>query len=188
MSLKPTVLLLNTVAWRSPGAARHCRTTQVMAIRQRSKTYGVRQAPKPTQWTIETDELVAIVGRSGCGKSTLQQLGLRDRSAECPARLSAGQRRWVLSARALVHNPRLLLLNVPLSAPDALICIEMHQLIKDLCRHHHPVGRSAWAGGWQCVRRPRQVHRGVHRQAVTSLKDGALGQPNCRLFRQLQNQ
>ena len=75
-----------------------------MAIRQRSKTYVKRQAPKHFQLTIESGKLIANVGRSGCGKSTLQQVGLRDRSAECPARLSDGQRRWVLSALALVHT------------------------------------------------------------------------------------
>jgi sulfonate transport system ATP-binding protein len=62
----------------------------------------------------------------------LTKVGLSDRAGEWPGRLSGGQRQRVALAQALVHRPRLLLLDEPLGALDALTRIEMQQLIERL--------------------------------------------------------
>ena len=65
--------------------------------------------------------------------AVLADVGLGDRSGDWPAVLSGGQRQRVALARALVSRPRLLLLDEPFGALDALTRMEMHDLLARIC-------------------------------------------------------
>ena len=66
-------------------------------------------------------------------ETVLADVGLGDRGHDWPAVLSGGQRQRVALARALVSRPRLLLLDEPFGALDALTRMEMHDLLARIC-------------------------------------------------------
>lgn len=68
--------------------------------------------------------------------AALDEVGLADRANDWSSALSGGQKQRVSLARALIHHPRLLLLDEPLGALDALTRLEMQQLIVKLWRQH----------------------------------------------------
>ena len=95
----------------------------------------------------------------------LRDVGLEDRAQDWPAVLSGGQRQRVALARALVSHPRLLLLDEPLGALDALTRGEMQRLIETI-----------WAGqGFTAVLVTHDVSEAVAlSDRVVVLRNGAI--------------
>lgn len=71
-------------------------------------------------------------------ESALAEVGLDHRADAWPLTLSGGEAQRAALARALVREPKILLLDEPFAALDALTRIQMHELVLGLWRQHTP--------------------------------------------------
>ena len=97
------------------------------------------QEPRLLPWANVIDNVTVGLGagadrRDGRARAieALDRVGLADRAGEWPSVLSGGQKQRVALARALVSRPRLLALDEPLGALDALTRIEMQRLLESV--------------------------------------------------------
>ena len=102
---------------------------------RRRHTRVMFQEPRLLPWARVLANVAIGLGADRAGeperaRDTLSSVGLGDRGADWPAILSGGQKQRVALARALVSRPRLLALDEPLGALDALTRIEMQQLLE----------------------------------------------------------
>ena len=101
----------------------------------------VFQEPRLMPWKSAWRNVVLGLREGGSkqrAEAALTEVGLAHRLNAFPATLSGGEAQRVALARGLVREPKLLLLDEPFAALDALTRIRMHQLIIDLWRKHTP--------------------------------------------------
>ena len=126
--------LLRTLAGLDPAPAdAHINVPKPVAV--------VFQEPRLLPWKrIWQNVALGLTDRDAKGRAqaALREVGLDRHLDAWPATLSGGEAQRAALARALVREPRLLLLDEPFAALDALTRIRMHGLVNDLWHAHAP--------------------------------------------------
>ena len=77
-------------------------------------------------------------GRRADALAALEEVGIASLANAWPGTLSGGEAQRVALARAFIRHPKLLLLDEPFGALDALTRLRMHRLLRELCARHNP--------------------------------------------------
>jgi sulfonate transport system ATP-binding protein len=133
---KSTLLRLIAGLDRANAGAIRIEDTQVDALQPMVRLLFQDARLLPWQRVIGNVGISRSAGWRADAEAALQDVGLADRAGDWPAVLSGGQRQRVALARALVSRPRVLLLDEPFGALDALTRIEMHRLLDRIWREH----------------------------------------------------
>jgi sulfonate transport system ATP-binding protein len=124
--------LLRALSGQDPDADGHVRVPRERAVAFQDH----RLLPWKRVWRN------VLIGVPGAGKrealAALDEVGIADRADAWPGTLSGGESQRVALARAFIRRPRLLLLDEPFGALDALTRLRMHALLRELCARHHP--------------------------------------------------
>ncbi len=126
--------------------------------------------------TVLANVEFALEGRSGIGRrerrdrsrSLLELVDLQDFTDHFPWQLSGGMQQRVAIARALAADARLLLMDEPFSALDALTRLDLQRLLLDLWASRnlsilfvtHDVDEAIYLADWVAVltHRPGRIH------------------------------